>query len=89
MNCCADRTSCCARLLGDVVDFGEREGVLVRAKAFVGAAKASVILRQASLGKHDLIVLGTKASSGDQSSFGGSARALIAKVPCPILIVKS
>jgi nucleotide-binding universal stress UspA family protein len=76
-------------LLGDIVALGEREGVRVRSKAFVGPAKESVILRQAILGGHELIVLGTKAWSGNPLHFGHSAEALIANAPCPILIVKS
>ena len=76
-------------LLGDIVALGEREGVRVRSKAFVGPAKESVILRQATLGDHELIVLGTKAWSGDPLHFGHSAEALIANAPCSILIVKS
>jgi Kef-type K+ transport system membrane component KefB/nucleotide-binding universal stress UspA family protein len=76
-------------LLGDIVALGQREGVHVMSKAFVGPAKESLILRQASLGRHQLIVLGTKASSGDQLHFGQSAEALLENAPCPILIVKS
>ena len=76
-------------LLGEIVALGEREGVRVRSKAFVGAAKESAILRQATLGGHQLIVLGTKAWSGDRLHFGHSAQALIENAPCPILIVKS
>ena len=76
-------------LLAEIVALGEREGVRVRSKAFVGAAKESAILRQATLGGHQLIVLGTKAWSGDRLHFGHSAQALIENAPCPILIVKS
>jgi K+:H+ antiporter len=76
-------------LLGDIVALGEREGVRVRSKAFVGPAKESVILRQAIVGGHELIVLGTKAWSGDPLHFGHSAETLIGNAPCPILIVKS
>jgi len=76
-------------LLGDIVALGEREGVRVRSKAFVGPAKESVILRQAIVGGHELMVLGTKAWSGDPLHFGHSAEALIENAPCPILIVKS
>jgi nucleotide-binding universal stress UspA family protein len=76
-------------LLGDIVALGQREGVRVMSKAFVGPAKESVILRQATLGRHQLIVLGTTAWSGDQLHFGQSAAALIENAPCPILIVKS
>jgi nucleotide-binding universal stress UspA family protein len=85
MSCCGDPTSYSSpgRALR------EREGVRVRLKAFVGAAKENAILRQATLGGHQLIVLGTKAWSGDRLHFGHSAQALIENAPCPILIVKS
>ena len=76
-------------LLGDIVALGEREGVRVRPKAFVGPSKENAILRQATLGGHQLIVLGTKASSGDQLHFGHTVEVLIEKASCPILIVKS
>jgi nucleotide-binding universal stress UspA family protein len=76
-------------LLGDIVALGEREGVRVMSKAFVGPAKENAILRQVTMGGHQLIVLGTKAWSGDRLQFGHSAEALIENAPCPILIVKS
>jgi K+:H+ antiporter len=76
-------------ILGDIVALGQREGVRVMSKALVGPAKESVILRQATLGRYQLIVLGTKAWSGDQLHFGQSAAALIENAPCPVLIVKS
>ncbi len=76
-------------LLGDIVSLGQREGVRVVSKALVGPAKESAILRQATLGGHQLIVLGTKAWSGEQLHFGHSVAALIQSAPCPILIVKS
>jgi Kef-type K+ transport system membrane component KefB/nucleotide-binding universal stress UspA family protein len=76
-------------LLGEIVALGEREGVRMRSKAFVGPAKESVILRQAILGGYQLIVLGTKAWSRDRLHFGQSAEALIENASCPILIVKS
>ena len=76
-------------LLADIVALGQREGVRVSSKALVGPAKESAILRQATLGGHQLIVLGTKAWSGDHLHFGHSAQALLENAPCPILIVKS
>jgi K+:H+ antiporter len=76
-------------LLGDIVALGEREGVRVMSKAFVGPAKESLILLQAILGRYQLIVIGTKAWSGEQLHFGQSAAALIENAPCPILLLKS
>ena len=62
-------------LLGEIVALGEREGVRMRSKAFVGPAKESAILRQATLRGVQLIVLGTKAWSGDRLHFVQSAEA--------------
>jgi Kef-type K+ transport system membrane component KefB/nucleotide-binding universal stress UspA family protein len=76
-------------LLGDIVALGEREGVRVMSKAFVGPTKEGVILRQATLGRYQLIVLGTKARSVDQIHFGQSATALLENASCSILILKS
>jgi nucleotide-binding universal stress UspA family protein len=76
-------------LIADIVALGQREGVRVASKSVVGPAKEGVILRQARLGGHQLIVLGTKAWSGDQLHFGRSVAALIQHAVCPILIVKS
>jgi nucleotide-binding universal stress UspA family protein len=76
-------------LLDDIVALGEREGVQVISRAIVGAAKESAILRQAFRGGHRLIVLGTKAWSGEELHFGRSAEAIIENAPGPILVVKS
>jgi nucleotide-binding universal stress UspA family protein len=76
-------------LLGDIVALGEREGVQIKAQHIVGLAKESSILRQAYRGRHQLIVLGTKAWSADELHFGRSAEAIIDNAPGPVLIVKS
>ena len=76
-------------LLADIVALGQREGVRVSTKSVVGSAKHPAIMRQTTLGGHQLIVLGTKARAGDQLHFGSSVAALLAEAPCPILIVKS
>ncbi len=76
-------------LLADIAALGQREGVRVSTKALVGPAKESAILRQAQLGGHQLIVLGTKAWSGEHLHFGQSVETLLASAPCPVLIVKS
>jgi Kef-type K+ transport system membrane component KefB len=76
-------------LLDDIEKLGEREGVHVVSRAIVGTAKDSAILRQAYRGGHQLIVLGTKAWSGEELHFGRSAAAIIENAPGPILVVKS
>lgn len=76
-------------LLDDIVALGEREGVHVVSRAAVGAAKESAILRQARRGGHQLIVLGTKAWSGEELHFGRSAEVIIENAGAPILVVKT
>ncbi len=76
-------------LLDDIVALGKREGVRVQSRAIVGVAKESAIVRQAHRGGHTLIVLGTKAWSGDELHFGRSAEAIIEHAPGPILVVKT
>ncbi len=76
-------------LLAEVVALGQRENVRVSTKVLIRSAKEDAILRQANLGKHDLIVVGTKAWSGETLHFGQSAETLIANARCPVLLLKS
>ncbi len=76
-------------LLADILALGLREGARVSTKTIVSPAKETAIVRQARLGGHQLIVLGTKAWSGEELQFGQSVEALIENAPCPVLIVKS
>ena len=76
-------------LLDDIIALGKREGVRVSSRTMVGVAKESAILRQAHRGGHQLIVLGTKAWSGEELHFGHSAEAIIEHAPGPILVVKT
>ncbi len=76
-------------LLADIAALGQREDVRVVTKTLVSPAKERAILRQARLGGHQLIVLGTTATSAGELHFGQSAEAIIASAPCPVLIVKS
>lgn len=76
-------------LLNDIVALGEREGVQIAAQHVMGVTKESSILRQARRGRHELIVLGTKAWSADALHFGRSAEAVIENATGPVLIVKS
>jgi Kef-type K+ transport system membrane component KefB/nucleotide-binding universal stress UspA family protein len=76
-------------LVGDIEALGRREGVHVEPKALRGRVKESAILQQVEKGGHQLIVIGSKSQSAEQLHFGTSAMALIARAPCPVLIVKS
>ena len=76
-------------LLAEIVALGKREGVRVLTKVLIRSAKEDAILRQATLGGHQLIVIGTKAWSGEELHFGQSAETLIANARCPVLLLKS
>ena len=76
-------------LLAEIVALGKREGVRVLTKALVRSAKEDAILHQASVGGHHLIVIGTKAWSGEELHFGQSAETIIANARCPVLLLKS
>ncbi len=76
-------------LLSEIVALGKREGVRVLTKVLIRSAKEDAILRQANVDGHQLIVIGTKAWSGEQLHFGQSAETLIANARCPVLLLKS
>ncbi len=76
-------------LLAEIVALGKREGVRVLTKVLIRSAKEDAILRQANVDGHQLIVIGTKAWSGEQLHFGQSAETLIANARCPVLLLKS
>ena len=76
-------------LLAEIVALGQREGVRVLTKSLIRSAKEEAILHQTTLGGHQLIVMGTKARSGEELHFGKSAETLIANARCPVLLLKS
>jgi nucleotide-binding universal stress UspA family protein len=76
-------------LLGEIVALGQREGVRVLTKSLVRLAKEDAILHQAGVGGHQLIVIGTKAWSGEGLHFGQSAETIIVNARCPVLLLKS
>ena len=76
-------------LLAEIVALGQREGVRVLTQSLIRSAKEAAILHQTNLGGHQLIVMGTKARSGDEMHFGKSAETLIANARCPVLLLKS
>ncbi len=76
-------------LLSDVIGLGQREKVRVVSKTVIGPANESVILRQARLGAHQLIVVGTKASPGSPLGLGNGLAALVDQSPCPVLIIRA
>ena len=76
-------------LVADIERLGQKAGVPVEPRAVRSWTKEGAILRQVELGKHQLVVIGTKTRAADELHFGTSAMALIEKSPCPVLVVKS
>ena len=76
-------------LLAEIVALGQREGVRVLTKSLIRSAKEAAILHQTNLGGHQLIVMGTKARSGEEMHFGKRAETLIANARSPVLLLKS
>jgi nucleotide-binding universal stress UspA family protein len=76
-------------LLAEIAALGQREGVRVLTKALIRSAKEEAILDQTRIGGHQLVVIGTKAWSGEELHFGKSAETLIANARCPVLLLKS
>lgn len=76
-------------MLAEIVALGQREGVRVLTKALIRSAKEEEILEQTRLGGHQLVVIGTKAWSGEELHFGKSAETLVANARCPVLLLKS
>jgi len=76
-------------IVGDVRDLGTREGVRVTPIVKVRRAPEAAILRQIKRGKHNLVVLGVKARTGEKLSFGPRVTVLLENTPCSLLIVTS
>lgn len=76
-------------IVTDVRDLGTREGVRVTPIVKVRRAPEAAILRQIKRGKHNLVVLGVKARTGEKLSFGPRVTVLLENTPCSLLIVTS
>lgn len=75
--------------LKDVVALAESHGIVVRTSVQRGRDPAAAILDVARRSRHDLIVLGVSRRLGDQLFFGETAAAVVAAVPCSVLLVAS
>lgn len=76
-------------LVEDVAALGRREGVRVDTRVLVRPAQEASILRQIERGRHDLVVLGTKARPGERLFFGHSVTVLLERIPCSLVVVNS
>jgi nucleotide-binding universal stress UspA family protein len=76
-------------LLAEIVVLGQREGLRVLTKSLIRSAKEAAILHRTNLCGHQLIVMATKARSGEEMHFCKRAETLIANARCPVLLLKS
>jgi Kef-type K+ transport system membrane component KefB/nucleotide-binding universal stress UspA family protein len=76
-------------IIEDMTALAHRESVRIVTKILSGPVKEDSILWEASLGEHQLIVLGTKQRPGESLNFGDSVSAIIGNAPCPVLVVAS
>ncbi|MEI9892957.1 MAG: cation:proton antiporter [Chthoniobacter sp.] len=73
----------------DMAALAQRESVDVVTKILSGPMKEKSILKEASVGEYELIVLGTKQRPGEALHFGENVSAIIGNAPCPVLVVTS
>ena len=76
-------------LLAEIVVLGQREGLRVLTKSLLQSAKEAAILHRTNLCGHQLIVMATKARSGEEMHFCERAETLIANARSPVLLLKS
>jgi Kef-type K+ transport system membrane component KefB/nucleotide-binding universal stress UspA family protein len=76
-------------VLKDIVELADREGRLIRTALRLDVSPEDAILRQARLGRYNLIVLGVGRPAGDTLFFGKVAAAVLENAECSILFVSS
>jgi Kef-type K+ transport system membrane component KefB/nucleotide-binding universal stress UspA family protein len=76
-------------VLKDVVELADRYDARVRTALRVDVAAADAILKEATRGSYDLIVLGVARRAGETLFFGNTAAALLERCDTAILFVAS
>jgi Kef-type K+ transport system membrane component KefB/nucleotide-binding universal stress UspA family protein len=76
-------------VLKDIVDLADREGCSIRTALRLHVSPEDAILRQARLGRYNLIVLGVGRPAGEALFFGKVAAAVLENSNCSILFVSS
>lgn len=76
-------------VLKDIVELADREGQLIRTALRLDVSPEDAILRQARLGRYNLIVLGVGRPAGDTLFFGKVAAAILENSDPSILFVSS
>jgi Kef-type K+ transport system membrane component KefB/nucleotide-binding universal stress UspA family protein len=74
-------------ILKDTVALADRYGVDIRTALRVDLAPEAAILREASRGRHDLIVMGVNRRPGETLYFGDVAAAVLGKAEASVLLV--
>ena len=76
-------------VLKEIVELADREGRSIRTALRLDVSPEDAILRQARLGKYNLIVLGVGRPAGETLFFGKVAAAILENSDCSILFVSS
>ena len=76
-------------VLKDIVELADREGRFIRTALRLDVSPEDAILRQARLGRYNLIVLGVGRPAGEALFFGKVAAAILEDSNCSILFVSS
>ncbi len=77
------------KLLGKVVELGEKEGVTVNSEVIIGSPVKKTIIDYAKKQKVDLIVIGSKGMAGmEKFVLGGVAHAVVSYAHCPVLAIR-
>ncbi|MBV8653548.1 MAG: cation:proton antiporter, partial [Alphaproteobacteria bacterium] len=76
-------------VLEDIVDMADREGCSIHTALRLHVSPEDAILRQARLGRYNLIVLGVGRPAGEALFFGKIAEAILENSRCSILFVSS
>ena len=73
----------------EVVRFADQQGVVLKTASRVNIAPEDAILRQARLGRHDLIVMGVARRPGDTLAFGTVAETVLEASDRSVIFVAS
>jgi Kef-type K+ transport system membrane component KefB/nucleotide-binding universal stress UspA family protein len=76
-------------VLEDIAALADREGCSIRTALRLHVSPEDAILRQARLGRYNLIVLGVGRPAGEALFFGKVAEAVLENASCSILFVSS
>jgi Kef-type K+ transport system membrane component KefB/nucleotide-binding universal stress UspA family protein len=76
-------------ILRDIAELADRYGVKLRTAARRHSVPENAILRQLTIGKHNLVVMGVTRRPGDTLFFGNVVAAVLERSDCSILLVSS